>query len=222
MRQIDALLVVLLSGITTFAQTTFKISGSVPDDQGKGVPSANVSLLKSKDSLLLKVAVAVRRGKGWNLNLFTNVYNNHYNGVVDSTPIELQFTSFTGNITNSFTIAQGFNGEISGFYRHCTIEGLTKMEPVFQMSIGLSNQVLQGKGTVRLNIRDPFAWQKFEGVNKYANVDNRFLARPDMRAITATFTLRFGKQTLQQQQHRSGSSQGGREQGKRCRTRIKA
>ena len=112
------------------------------------------------------------------------------------------------NITNSFTIAKGFTAELSGFYRHKSIEQLTRVEPLYQMSIGLQKQVLDGKGTLRLNVRDPFAWQKFEGINKYGYVDMWFRSRPDIRQVTATFTFRFGKQMQQQlQQRRRGSSQ---------------
>ena len=75
------------------------------------------------------------------------------------------------------------------------------------MSFGLQKQVLQGKGTLRLNVRDPFQWQRFQGLNKYGYVDMTFKNRPDTRQITATFSLRFGKQTQQQQRRRNGSSQ---------------
>ena len=76
------------------------------------------------------------------------------------------------------------------------------------MSLAFQKQVLQGKGTVRLNIRDPFAWQQFAGTNQYGYVDLKFRNRPDVRQVTATFSLRFGKQMQQQQpRRRSGSSQ---------------
>jgi iron complex outermembrane receptor protein len=74
------------------------------------------------------------------------------------------------------------------------------------MSIALQKQIIQGKGTIRLNFRDPFAWQKFVGVNQYGYVDMRFANRPDTRQVTMTFSYRFGKTTQQQQQKRRSSS----------------
>jgi iron complex outermembrane receptor protein len=179
----------------------------VPVEGGDGtIKKLTPDNVASFRNIGISVTAPTKIAKWWNINLFTNVYNNHYVGVIDSTAIELQFTSFTANLTNTFTFSQGFTGEISGFYRHRTLDGLTKAEPVYQMTIGLSKQIIKGKGTLRLNIRDPFAWQKFEGYNQYANVDNHFLSRPDVRQVTATFSLRFGKQ-MQQQQRRIGSSQ---------------
>ena len=67
---------------------------------------------------------------------------------------------------------------------------------------------MQGKGTLRLNIRDPFAWTRFQGDNQYGDIDMQFRNVPDTRQVTGTFTYRFGKSTPQTQpRRRSASSQ---------------
>jgi hypothetical protein len=80
------------------------------------------------------------------------------------------------------------------------------MQPIYQVAAGIQKQVMEGKGTVRLNIRDPFAWQKFEGRNKYGRIDGTFLSRPDIRQITGTFTWRFGKTSQQNQPRRRNAA----------------
>jgi len=157
----------------------------------------------------ISITAPITIAKWWNANLFTNVYNNRYKGVYDTIPIDMAFTSFMFNITNNLTLGKGFTGEITGFYRHKSINNLSKMEPIYQMGFGLQKQVLKGKGTLRFNMRDPFAWQKFEGLNKYGMVDGNFLARPDIRQVSTTFTWRFGKNGQQnpQPRRRATSSQ---------------
>ena len=157
----------------------------------------------------LAITAPMTISKWWNVNFFANIFNNHYKGVYDTIAIDLGYTSFFANLTNNFTLGKGFTGELTGFYRHRAINNLTKMEPVYQIGIGLQKQVMKGKGTVRLNVRDPFAWQKFEGLNKYGLIDGTFLARPDVRQVTATFTWRFGKNGQQNPppRRRSSSSQ---------------
>ncbi|MEP6597610.1 MAG: outer membrane beta-barrel family protein, partial [Ginsengibacter sp.] len=147
--------------------------------------------------------------KWWNVNFFTNVFNNHYEGVYDTININMEYTSFNTNVTNSFTFGKGLTGELTGFYRHKALFSLTQMEPVYQIGLGLQKQVMKGKGTVRLNVRDPFAWQKFEGRNQYGLIDGTFTHRPDSRQVTGTFTWRFGKTQGQQSQarRRNASSQ---------------
>ena len=165
----------------------------------------NVANLKN---LSLSVTAPLPVNKWWNLNLFGTVYNNHYTGIYDTIPIDLQFTSFNVNVTNTFTIKKGFTAELSGFYRHKALDQLTRTEPIYQMSFGFQKIIIQGKGTLRLNVRDPFAWQKFEGLNQYGYIDLHFKNRPDTRQVTLNFSYRFGKQTQQQQQQRRrGSSQ---------------
>ncbi|HEV7782888.1 MAG TPA: outer membrane beta-barrel family protein, partial [Chitinophagaceae bacterium] len=154
----------------------------------------------------ISVTTPVVFAKWWNTNIFTNVFNNHYEGKYDTTTVNVSFTSFMINITNNLNFGKGFSGEISGFYRHKGISNLTKMEPIYQISFGLQKQVLKGKGTVRLNIRDPFAWQQFSGETKYGRIDGEFLSRPDVRQATATFTYRFGKSTQQNQPRRRNSA----------------
>lgn len=145
----------------------------------------------------------------WNASLFTNIYNNHYKGVYNADPIDVSFTSFMVNVTNSFTFnkAKGFTGEVSGFYRHKTVEQLAVGEPVYQIGFALQKQIIQGKGTIRLNVRDPFAWQKFESTIRYSDINVHSVLRPDTRQVTATFTYRFGKNTQSAPRRRTGGSQ---------------
>jgi iron complex outermembrane recepter protein len=179
-----------------------------PADSSKGkirfLTPDNVARLRN---MSISVTAPFTVAKWWNVNVFSNVFNNHFEGVYDTIVIDLAYTSFSVNVTNSFTLGKGLTAELTGFYRHKSLEQLARMEPIYQMSLGLQKQVLQGKGTVRLNVRDPFAWQKFAGHNQYGYVDMKFKNRPDVRQVTATFSLRFGKQTQQTQRRRSGSSQ---------------
>ena len=163
----------------------------------------NVAQMKN---IGLSVTAPFNLAKWWNVNLFTNVFNNHYEGVVDTFDIDRSFTSFMVNFTNNITIKKGFTAEFSGFYRHKNLVNLSIMEPVYQVSVGLQKQVMQGKGTVRLNVRDPFAWQKFQGINQYGLIDGDFRIRPDIRQVTATFTWRFGTGAQQNNQRRRTSS----------------
>jgi len=135
--------------------------------------------------------------KWWNANLFTNVYNNHYKGIYNGSELDMAYTSFTVNLTNTFTIKKGFTAELSGFYRGKGVDQLTLNEPIYQMSIGGQKNILKTKATVRLNIRDPFAWQQYRGVTEYGNIYAKIHSKFDARSVTATFTYRFGKNNQQ-------------------------
>ena len=194
--------------ITTlnFNTTDDIISQIVKPQPNSKIRYLTVDNVASFTNLGISVTAPIAITKWWNSNLFTNVYNNHYKGVYDTFYIDFSYTSFTVNITNNFTFKKGFSAELSGFYRHRALAGLTKMEPVYQIAIGLQKQIMKGKGTLRFNVRDPFAWQQFEGRNKYGLIDGGFLARPDVRQATLSFTWRFGKNGQQNQPRRRNAS----------------
>ena len=161
--------------------------------------------------------------KNWNVNLFVNVFNNRYQGnyfnsfTGNNDPIDINYTSATVNVSNTFSFKKGWSGEISGFYRGKTIEQLTIAEPMYFLNLAVQKTVMKGKGTWRLNIRDPFHWQQFKGRTVYSDIDVQIHNKWDNRNITATFSYRFGKTSVAQarrrttgateEQNRAGSQQ---------------
>ncbi|HEY8896993.1 MAG TPA: TonB-dependent receptor [Niastella sp.] len=161
--------------------------------------------------------------KNWNVNLFVNVFNNRYEGVYYNSftgkndPIDISYTSALLNVSNTFSFKKGWSGEVSGFYRGKNIEQLTVADPMYFMNLGVQKTVIKGKGTVRLNIRDPFHWQQFKGRTLYSDIDVKIHNRWDNRNVTATFSYRFGKTSIAQarkrnngaseEQNRAGGSQ---------------
>jgi outer membrane receptor protein involved in Fe transport len=154
----------------------------------------------------ISITAPVTITKWWNTNFFTNIYNNHYKGIYNAEPLDISYTSFMVNITNTFTIKQGFSLELSGFYRGKGVDQLTINQPIYQMSIGGQKNILKNKATVRLNIRDPFAWQEYRGLTEYGNIYAKIHNKFDARQVTATFTYRFGKNIQQPPQRRRSSA----------------
>jgi len=160
----------------------------------------------------IAISAPVKVSKWWNVNLYGNLFRNHYigtyisneNGVQEVFDLDIAFNSFTFNINNSFTIGKGWTGELSGFYRYRAVHNLSLSEPMGQANIGLAkNNLLKGKGSLRLIARDPFNWQVFRGLTKYGNVDINIKNRWDNRQFGASFTYRFGKQQSQQKKKAS-------------------
>ena len=114
--------------------------------------------------------------KWWNMNLYTNVFNNHYTGIYQdgakNDAIDIQFTSFMGNMTNSFTIGKkGWTAEVSGWYRSKAAEGLLIANEMYAVNSAISKTILKKKATVKLGVRDIFYTQQFSGYAKYSDVD---------------------------------------------------
>jgi len=179
--------------ITTFNyNSTNRVISQIlkPDGDIVYMTSENVARFRN---IGVSITAPIPVTKWWNVNLFTNIYNNHYEGTYENRPLDISYTSFMVNMTQTFTLKQGFTLEMTGFYRARGVDQLTISEPMYMISFGGQKQVLKGKGTVRLNLRDPFWLQRFKGRTQYDIVDNRVHSRWDNRQVTATFTYRFGK-----------------------------
>jgi hypothetical protein len=147
--------------------------------------------------------------KYWTVNFFTNVFNNFFEGYVNNAFLSTNYTAFSANMSNQFRFNKGWSAEVSGFFRSKTLEsGLIVSEPMGMFAVGAGKQVLKNKGTVRLNVRDPFWLLKFRGYTVFDNIDAHIQSRWDNRQVSVNFTYRFGKnQNVIPQRKRSSASQ---------------
>ncbi|MBK7435070.1 MAG: TonB-dependent receptor [Chitinophagaceae bacterium] len=135
--------------------------------------------------------------KWWSANIYANVFNNRFKGVVNNEPISLGVTGFMAQVQQQFKWGKGWSAEVSGFYRSKGLEGVIYIKPIVQVNAGISKQVLKNKGSVRLNVRDIFAGSVFKGYSKYSNVDAQFRNVNDGRFVGISFTYRFSKGKLE-------------------------
>lgn len=149
--------------------------------------------------------------KWWNMNIYTNVFNNHYTGIYQdgakNDAIDIQFTSFMGNMTNSFTIGKkGWTAEVSGWYRSKAAEGLLIANEMYAVNSAISKTILKKKATVKLGVRDIFYTQQFSGYAKYSDVDVDILSKRDSRQFNLSFNYRFGKKNIAPARRKSGGA----------------
>ncbi|MBL7744528.1 MAG: TonB-dependent receptor [Chitinophagaceae bacterium] len=147
--------------------------------------------------------------KWWTIGAFANIFNNHFEGFVNNLDLKADIATYMINMNHQFKFNKGWGAEVSGFYRSKILaSGLIIGEPMGVISFGGSKQILKGKGSIRLNLNDPFWLQYFRGYTKFGNIDTRITSRWDNRRYTVTFTWRFSKgQNQPQARRRAGSAQ---------------
>jgi outer membrane receptor protein involved in Fe transport len=194
--------------ITTlnYSNTTDVISQILKPDAQTKIVYATTDNVAKFINMGISITAPFPVTKWWNTNLFANVYNNHYKGIYNLDPIDVSFTSFTANMTNTFTVKKGFTLELSGFYRAKGIDQLIVNKPIYQLSFAGQKNVMKDKATIRLNVRDPFAWQKYEGTTSYNGVYVHIKSQFDVRQVTLNFTYRFGKNNQQATPRRRSSA----------------
>ncbi|HYM95048.1 MAG TPA: outer membrane beta-barrel family protein, partial [Chitinophagaceae bacterium] len=153
----------------------------------------------------LSISANKEINKWWSGNVYLNIYNNHFKGIVNNDNISLGITGMMFQMQQQFKLGKGWGAEISGFYRSKGLEGVIFIEPIKQVNVGFSKQVLKNKGSIRLNVRDIFDGMVFKGYSKYSNVDAQFRNVNYSRSVSLSFTWRFSKGKLK--------ANGGRKEG---------
>lgn len=126
-------------------------------------------------------------------NLYANYNYNILEGVINDEPIDITAGNFFMNMSNQFEFGKGWTGELSGWYRMKGIEGQIVTYPMGELNTAIAKKLWEGKGSVKLSVRDIFYTNPPRGDIRFKTTEAKFRATWDSRAATLTFTYRFGK-----------------------------
>ncbi|GAA4329105.1 TonB-dependent receptor domain-containing protein [Flaviaesturariibacter amylovorans] len=165
--------------------------------------------IASRRNIGLAVSLNMPVKKWWFVNLYTNVFNNQFKGIVNERPLDVSFTAFMVNFSQQFRLNKGWTIEQSGWFRSKSQEGgLMLAEPMGVVSFGVSKNILKNQGTLKLNVSDPFFLQQFRGNINFGNISTSIQNRWDNRRVGLSFSYRFSKgQNAPQQKRRTSSAQ---------------
>ncbi len=131
--------------------------------------------------------------KWWNLTAVA-VFNHKIIKGVIWVPMKATINQFNISLNNQFQFNKGWGAEISGYYQTRNQIDLQEwLEPQGELNIGVSKQILKGKGTLRLNVRDITYFQNYSGFSTFENSREPFTIQWDSRVARLTFSWRFGK-----------------------------
>jgi outer membrane receptor protein involved in Fe transport len=151
----------------------------------------------------IAVSAQVPVTKWWTAIIYVNANYNKYNGLLYGENLNVAMTTFLGNMSNQFKFNKGWGGEISGFYRTKGIEGQIIVMPLGQASAAVTKQLMSGKASLKLGIRDIFYTNQVSGYINFQQTEATFHNSRDSRQASLSFTYRFGKPIKGAPQHRN-------------------
>ena len=198
-----------LNTTLNYTSTTDILNDILKQNDATKVTFQTKENVASRKVLGLSVSYNAALTKWWTTSLFTNVNYNHYKGIVNNAPLDVQMTTFMINGSQVFRFAKTWSAEVSGFFRSTAQEtGMFLIRPMGVVSFGFAKQILANKGSLKLNVYDPFYIQKAKVDIQFSNIDAYVVNQWDNRRVALTFSWRFSKgQASPQQQRRTGSSQ---------------
>ena len=108
------------------------------------------SNIAKQQSLTLSVNANVPVTKWWRANIYTQFMYNEYKGYVNNGEINVSGPGFMTNITNQFTIKNGWSLELSGFYRGKMVEGTMVSKPMGVVNFAVAKNILKTKAASSL------------------------------------------------------------------------
>jgi iron complex outermembrane receptor protein len=192
-----------------YSRTTDIIQDVLEQNAEKNETFVNKKNIANQQQFGLAVNVSNSFTKWWKGNVYINAYNNRFRGLVNNELITVSGNTFSLNGNQTFTFAKTWSAEVGGFYRSRGIEGVLITKSMWALNAGIGKQILKGKGTVRVNVRDIFYTQRFGATSKYSNVDVAFQQNRDSRQVGISFSYRFakGKMNNTPKRRNNGSSE---------------
>ena len=191
------------SRTTDYMNETFEQAKDANGNKGYAtiVRNGNIGL---RNAAGIAISAQVPVTKWWDASLYGNYNYNKFKGRLNGNGeyINISASNVLFNVNNQFKFKKGWSGEVSGFYRTKGVDGQIIIQPLGQLSAGVSKQVLKNKGTVKLNIRDILYTNFPKGDINFENTMAHFENRRDSRVATISFTYRFGKPIKGAQQRR--------------------
>jgi len=195
-----------LTTTLNYSRTTDIIQQVIEQNEVNNETFIKKANIATRDQFGVTVTAYKELTKWWSGNIYVNVANNKFKGIVNNEYISIGIAGFTMQMQHQFKWGKGWGAELSGFYRTKGVEGVIFIKPMMQINAGFSKQILKNKATLKLNVRDIFAQGVFNGYSRYGNVDARFKDINDSRAVSIGFSWRFNKGKLKAS---AGKSQGG-------------
>lgn len=163
--------------------------------------------ISSSDYAGLSVSAPVKIAKWWNMINNADVFYNYFNGNLGATKLNNGRPSVDIRINNSFTFKKGWAAELNGVFNGGGQYGFMVTRPQWGISIGGQKTIMQGKGTLRLNVTDIFWTNLPRATITYDNYIEKWHAQRETRVANLGFSYRFGKKTVQAARRRSTGSE---------------
>ncbi|TDB68082.1 outer membrane beta-barrel family protein [Arundinibacter roseus] len=152
--------------------------------------------LDNQDNLNVTISAPIPVAKWWNIQMnLTGTYNRYKTFYLDDI-FEIEQITWNVFANNQFQLPKGWSAELSGWYNSRSVYGFFVAQPQGMISAGLQKNVLDKKGTIRLNVNDIFWTNKFRGSTEYKDINFTIRSTWPSRQVRVTFTYRFGNQNV--------------------------
>jgi len=131
-----------------------------------------------------------------------------YKRVVSEVAGATTFTrwSYSGNMSNTFTLPKDWSLELSGQYQSTQLWGNFIILEQHQINLGIQKRLMNNKATLKLSVDDLFNTNHGTAIVKYGDINMTAINHWDSRRLNLSFSYRFGKDNFKTRANRTTAS----------------
>ncbi len=188
----------------SYVQSKEVITDVFVQDDATKISYQTPANLQDFDQVSLGVSVPVSVRKWLNSSINGSLYWNKYTSPFQGGDLLNSSLSWDLNVNNSFVLgSKGWSAELSGFYQSRMAWGLFIIRDLAQVSAGIQKTSADKLSTFKLSVSDVFYTNHIAVIVQFQNQDWFTDRTWDSKALTLTYTQRFGKNTVQQARRRT-------------------
>jgi outer membrane receptor protein involved in Fe transport len=177
------------------------------DDEG--ISTTSYVNLNSAHAYGVEMVAVYSPFKWWRLMPSVNLSQTILNSSNIDADLNTSAFSVGGRLMSNMSFKKDFDVQLFFFYRAPRNLPQGSMKSIFFGTIGVKKKILDGKGSIGLNVRDPFSTGKFRFTTQGDTFYQDGLRQREPYVFTLSFSYRFGKQERNRRGGRGGDRSGG-------------
>lgn len=203
----------LVHSFKSFLNTTLaysRITDLIANEVPQLVPEENITYvtnenLDNQNYLSLTVSAPVPVTKWWNLQLNATATYNEYKTFYRNSLFDVSIFSYNVYGNNTIKLPKEWSAEVGGWLNGPNIYGLISTSTMGAINLGIQKNIWNKKGNIKLNVQDPFAWNRFKGETHFEDINLNLYSTWPSRQVRLAFSYRFGNQNVKARQRNTGS-----------------
>ncbi len=163
--------------------------------------------IASSQTLSLSFEGSIPFTEWYRLNTYLELANLKFESDLYTEQLNSQGTYYYLSATNSFNFGKGWGADLQGSYRSDMVYAQLELKSYCQIDLGFQKKILDNAGTLKLSFTDILFTRRGDGIiNNLKLTDADWNSTYDSRAVSLTFSYRFGNTSLKKPRYNSDGS----------------
>ncbi len=151
----------------------------------------------------LNVTAPIVVGQNWTTRWSLTGFYNDFSSANSEIDVQSDQLSYHINVSNDISINDKLKAEVGAFYQSALTYGIFEIKPRYSVDLGASYKVMEGKGSLKLSVKDIFWTNNNDVLIDHESIDLRTRNVRESRRAQLTFNYNFGNQKVKKARNRS-------------------